>query len=100
MKTESFKSFCTVNTVSGISPVRVNSNGYPFVTLLSDKFEGGATNIYFGKKSSESVSEGMSAKDAGLSKAIIVTTENKDKETRLKLSFGGDYTSVEDLWEE
>lgn len=87
------------------SPVRVNANGYPFITFLQDaKGADGkniAENVYFSKKAALEVAEGDEAtvcKDLGLK---VLELEYSNGETRLKLSLegdGGEYTSIEDLF--
>jgi len=97
MESYSLKQFCTSNGVTGISPVRTNTNGYPFLTLLSPKFEGGATNIYFSKNEAAKVSEGTKANELGLANMNIVISANKEGEERMKLTTT-DYCAVEDLF--
>jgi hypothetical protein len=72
MKGEGHKAF---------SPVRVNANGYPFVTLVGA--ESGAECVYFGREAGETVAEGeaLSANDW-----FVVKSTNKAGESRLKLT--------------
>ncbi len=79
--------------ITAISKVRVNENGYPFVTVIKgDK----ASNVYFGKKSAESVAEGMVLSPDQLRNADFVHAVNEADEDRIKLSLSGsgDYTNL------
>lgn len=99
MNIQPLKDYCTAQGVTAISPVRKNTNGYPFVTLLSSKFEGGAMNIYFSKSTAAKVVEGQEPKALGLSSMRVVEASNATGEARLKLTNStGDYASVEDLF--
>lgn len=98
MKVTKLQEFCTSNGVTGISKVRTNTNGYPFLTFLSSKFEGGAENIYFSKNSSKTVAEGAEPKSLGLAKFYVANTTNEAGEPRLKLTNNSEYSSVEELF--
>jgi hypothetical protein len=89
--------FCATNKVSAISQVRVNENGYPFLTFLSPNFEGGAQNIYFSKSNAMKVKVGDNPKDLGLKDYVLKTTTNAQGEERLKLTTG-QYVNVDDLF--
>lgn len=91
------RQFCKDNTVSSVSNVRTNTNGYPYMTFLSEKFEGGAQNIYFGKSTAQSVSANQTPRAINLQEFSIITTENEAGEERLKLSNNTDYTNIDDL---
>jgi hypothetical protein len=97
MQVITVQEFCATNKVSALSSVRVNENGYPFLTLLSPEFEGGAQNIYFSKSVAMQVKVGTTPKELGLKDYVIATTTNAAGETRLKLS-KTQYVSVEDLF--
>lgn len=73
-------------TVSNISELRENTNGYPFITLLSGNK---AQNVYFGKNTAEKVNGTFKVGDKilpFLKECNIVKTENADGEVRFKLS--------------
>ena len=99
LKSQSLAAYCQANGVTAISPVRKNTNGYPFVTLISKSFDGGASNIYFSKSKSEEVELDMKAPAWGAKDARIVETTNEAGEPRLKIAgAGSDYTDVADLF--
>jgi hypothetical protein len=99
-KFQSVASWCQEMGVKAISEVRENSNNYPFVTMISDKFEGGAQNIYFSKAQSAKVALGQPSADLGLKDLSIAHTSNADGELRLKITSKGEssYTDIEDLF--
>jgi hypothetical protein len=99
-KFESVKEYCLVNSVTAISPVRINTNHYPFVTMLSDKFEGGALNVYFSQAQAKKVAEGQPAKDLGLDGLSIAHTTNSDGELRIKITSKGvsTYSDIAELF--
>ena len=90
--------FCASNGVTAISNVRVNENAYPYLTLLSPKFEGGAQNIYFSKSCALKVSVGETPKALGLVDYNIVEVKNEAGEVRIKLTNTNNYTNVADLF--
>ncbi len=99
LKAKSLQAFCQEMNVKAISPVRTNTNGYPFVTLISDKFDGGAQNIYFSVNKSAEVKADMQPAEWGAKDARVVETENEAGEARLKIAgSGSDYTDVADLF--
>jgi hypothetical protein len=101
----SMKEFAKEYGIIKVSPVRINVNGYPFVTFLQEtKGDDGknlAENVYFSKAAAEKVEEGDEAsviKELGLK---VLELEYSNGETRLKLSMegdGGEYSSIEDLF--
>lgn len=102
----SMKEFAKEFNIIKASPVRLSSNGYPFITFLQeekDKATGKniAENVYFSKEAAKLVKEGDEptvCKALGLK---VLELEFEDGETRLKLSLeggGGEYTSIEDLF--
>ena len=99
-KFESVASFCQANGVTAIGPVLINKNCYPFVTMLSGSFEGGAQCVYFSKAQAANVSEGQPSGELGLKDLSIAHTSNKDNELRLKITSKGEsnYTDVADLF--
>ena len=97
MEVINIKDFCSQNEVTGISTVRVNENGYPFLTLLSTKFEGGAQNIYFSKNQALKVKVQQTPKEIGIVDYKVAVTKNAAGEERLKLTTS-EYASVEELF--
>jgi hypothetical protein len=98
MQVTPVKQFVADNAVTAISQVRTNENGYPFLTLLSAKFEGGAQNIYFSKTCALKVKLGQNPKELGLADYNVVEATNAAGETRLKLTNNTDYVKVDDLF--
>lgn len=102
IKSASLKSAFKAGIVRNISEVRENNNEYLFVTLLGNN--GKATNVYFGKKSAESVSEGDVLTAEQLKSADIILAMSKDDDDndvpRLKLSLTGesDYTNLSSIF--
>jgi len=96
MESISVKQLVKEGIVSQLSPLRINTNGYPFVTVLDKK--GKALNVYFGKKTSEVVLDTFDVKD-NIAKFVVdcnlIKTENADGEVRFKLSSSS--SSYEDL---
>lgn len=87
MKRISLKTLWNKLIISGLSALRYNTNGYPFITI-SDK-NGKTTNVYFGKRSAEIVNGTFVAGQrltALLATADLVETVNEKKETRYKIS--------------
>ena len=89
----SFKAFCQAEGITSIhKTIRVNTNGYPFVTVLRGDV---AENIYFSKKASAEVSEGEVVKSIA-NTLFVNTAVNSNGESRTKLSFAGN-SSYEDI---
>ena len=93
----SFKDFCKAEGVTAIhNAVRVNQNGYFYITVLRGSV---AENIYFSKKASAEVSEGVSVKSIAY---LLFTNSavNAQGETRIKLSFAGNssYLDIDDMF--
>ena len=100
MDRQSLKDYCSAQGVTAINPVvRVNTNNYPFLTVLRGEGDDSAENIYFSKKAASKVAEGQDIK-AQLPDLYVVETLNASGESRTKLSFNGDgaYVAVEDLF--
>ena len=97
MEVVNIKDFCSQNAVTQISNVRVNENGYPFLTFLSKAFEGGAQNIYFSRAQAAKVHVAQTPKELGIAEYKVVTTSNAAGEERLKLTTS-EYANVEDLF--
>lgn len=87
--------------VSNISELRENTNGYPFITLLSGNK---SQNVYFGKNTADKVSGTFNVGDKilpFLKECNIVKTENAEGETRFKLSHSTSaYSSKAELMSE
>ena len=83
--------------ITNISKVRMNSNNYPYVTVLNGSK---SNNVYFGKKSGESVKEGEHLSVDQLTKATLLLSTNAEGEQRLKLGLGGSdsYTNLESIF--
>jgi len=95
MKKISLKKLVQDKVVTNISSLRVNINGYPYVTMLVGNK---SQNVYFGQKTAELVSDTFSEGDsilAFLADAEVIETINEAGETRFKLSknAGSDYAS-------
>lgn len=85
LKTITLKNLFKKGLITTISQLRVNQNGYPFVTLLCNKK---ALNVYFAKDTSEIVLSTFEKGDNILSFVAtleVAQTENNDGETRFKL---------------
>ena len=84
LKAMSIKDFAKMKGFMQLAPaVRINTNGYPFVTFINEKNE--AENIYFSKAASEQVAEGTPVDKALLAKHQIGITINAEGEERVKL---------------
>ena len=84
MALPTLKSYCVEQGFTAVSPsIRENANGYPFITLLKGK---DAENIYFGVEASSEVSAGTPTTEV-FAKLYVTTVENKDGESRVKLTF-------------
>ena len=95
MEITSFRSLVQKGIIKTISTLRVNSSGYPFVTLLNKQNR--AMNLYFGKNSSQTVvdtfGEGSNIIEF-LKNAQVIMTENANGEIRYKISTSGNYESA------
>lgn len=84
LKTTSIKDFAKSKGFVNIVPrVRINDNGYPYVTFLD--IDNKAENIYFSRKAAEQVAEGTPVDASLLSKHQIGFPKNADGEERIKL---------------
>lgn len=102
METISLRKLVQDRHVQNISTLRVNTNGYPFVTLLGKNSS--STNLYFGKKSAQIITDNAEEGDsiiAMLKNANVVRTENEGGEVRYKLSIseGSNYANVSEMEE-
>lgn len=66
-----------------IKMVRINSNGYPYITFVDEKNV--ATNIYFSKNASKLVAEGQAIEKGFFNPFRIAETTNALGEKRIKL---------------
>lgn len=95
LKSVSLKQLVKTKKITGIGNLSFNTNDYPFVTILQgDKSQ----NLYFGQKTAEKVSGTFQKGDnimQFLKDCTVIQTENKEGETRFKLSSseGTNYTS-------
>jgi hypothetical protein len=98
MTRQPFSSYATGTGITSVNPsIRVNANGYPFITVLRGTGDDSAENIYFSIKASaklyadlpEDVKTpvGIKITSSGL---FVVSTANVSGEARTKLSFEGD----------
>ena len=99
LKSVTLKSLVQSGVVTGISKLRKNLTGYPYVTLLQGNKP---NNVYFGKKTSTIVDGTFSEGDdllQFLKNAEIVQTKNEAGEIRFKLSNSGtsNYSSKAEL---
>lgn len=83
--------------ITNISKVRENSNHYPYVTVLNGTK---SNNVYFGKKSAESIKVGEHLTVEQLTTANLLLTTNADGETRLKIGLGSSdsYTNLDNIF--
>lgn len=98
IKSTSLLSLAKGGHVRNISAVRVNANGYKYITFLNGK--GGATNVYLGRKTSEMFEEGDIINAEMAQDAVVVLATNEAGEERLKFSIntGGTYSDVTALF--
>jgi len=93
LKSRSLRDFAKAEGFTAINPkVRVNANGYPFLTLVKPDGKGGsvAENIYFSKGSADTAL-GMETIDAETRGNLLVCeVTNEAGEKRLKLAFQGE----------
>jgi len=88
MTRQPFKQYASSTGVTSVNPVvRVNTNNYPFITVLRGTGDDSAENIYFSIKASSQVVEGQKITSEGL---YVVETVNVKGEARTKLSFESD----------
>lgn len=86
------RDFCMTKGYNMVSKVRVNTNGYKYVTLLHSDDPGTPENLYLGQRYSETVKV-----DDKLPLGDLFVTEvlNADGETRFKLTDkNGDATAT------
>jgi len=96
LKTLTVKELCAQKNFVSVAPsVRINENGYPFITFI-DK-DNKAENVYFSKAASEQVAEGTIVDKALLSKHQIGITTNAAGEERIKLISNSDRVDISSL---
>lgn len=111
MKKQTLRSLFRLGIFTTLSTLRLNENGYPYVTLLGTnaKSETISQNVYFGKISGGKILGNYAVGDditKELKEAEIgQTINNTNGETRFKIFFGGQtaYAStatLEDMWGE
>lgn len=100
MKTATIKSAFIAGIIAGISPVRVNENDYLFVTVTGR--DGSASNVYFGKKSAETVEEGDVLTKEQLLGAQLILAKNEEGDARIKIGLEGtsDYTNLANIFDD
>jgi hypothetical protein len=91
MKVLSISEFAKQQGIVGVNPiVKLNVNGYPFITFLTGErdSEGKAIvqNVWFSKEASSRVAEGVDI-SAELKNMSVVETTNEAGELRLKLAY-------------
>lgn len=102
METQTMKSTSLLSLAKGghlrnISAVRVNSNGYKYITFLKGS---AATNVYLGRKTAEILEEGDVITPELAKDAVVILATNAAGEPRLKFSInaGGTYSDVTSLF--
>lgn len=86
--TKSIQEFVTERNIASIAQeVRVNKNGYPFVTFIDG--DNKAENVYFSKNASASVEAGQPIQKGFFNELYIATVTNAQGEERIKLCTGG-----------
>jgi len=103
MQSITIKNLYQQGIFDGVSVLRQNVSGYPYITLLKDGDKTKSTNLYFSRKSSALVMDNFevgSPVSKILGQASVVLTENENKEKRFKISLseqGTDYESAASL---
>jgi len=88
-----FAAYATSSGITSVNPtVRVNTNDYPFITVLRGSGDDSAENLYFSIKASGHVAKGQKITSEGL---YVVETINAKGESRTKLSFEGDSNYID-----
>lgn len=84
--------------VQVVKTVRVNTNGYPYVTFIDENNV--AMNIYFSKNASKLVAEGSAIERGFFNPFRVAETTNASGEKRMKIVGMGEgmRLSVEDLF--
>lgn len=94
----SVKDFCSDHGITTVTKVRVNTNGYPFITFINESSE--AENIYFSKSLAEELNLQEGDAPSVLKGKRIVELEYDNNEVRFKIAKPGsdEYVSVSDLF--
>ncbi len=96
MNTQSFKEFTSSKEfVSVVPKIRVNTHGYPFVTLINK--ENKAENIYFSKSASASLKADEAITKGFFDKYQVADTVNAQGEARVKFIGNSERVSIEEL---
>lgn len=90
----SLKDYCTQNGYNRVSKVHMNTNGYPFVTLLCAEDGSLVENLYCSKQYGAQVSEGNILP---INTLFVTETINESGEKRFKLTDNGGEVSEEKL---
>ncbi len=91
------KEFAASKSFTSVAPsVRVNTNGYPFITFIDDKNV--AENVYFSKAASAKVAVGQSVDKDLMSQHQIAITRNAAGEERVKLISNSERVSLDELF--
>lgn len=94
--THSVKDYASkMNYTTLVPVVRVNENGYPYITFINDKNE--ANNIYFSRKAAEAVTAGQPVTKDMLKSYQIGITTNAEGEERPKLISNSDRVEISSL---
>ena len=90
------KEFFNSKNITQITPnIRVNTNGYPFITCIDSKNV--SENIYFSKAAAQGVKANQPVTKELLSNYGITITKNAEGEERIKLSSNSERLNVADL---
>lgn len=101
MEATSLRSLIKSKEIVGVSHLRENENGYPFLTVLNKDKK--AMNLYFGKNTAQKIKDNFEVgsdlvANGFLKEAQVVQTANEKGETRFKLSVShGEYSSISSL---
>lgn len=83
--------------VQMVPTIRVNTNGYPFLTLINGNNE--AENIYFSKSAAKNVTEGMKVTPELLKMHQIGHITNESGEARVKLISNSERVELASMFE-
>ena len=85
MKTMSVSEFCAANNLVEVAKsVRVNANGYPYITFIDSSNV--AFNLYLSISLSSEIAEGTEIRRGFFNDKVIAETENAEGEKRFKLA--------------
>ena len=91
------KEFAVQKGFTTVAPsVRVNTNGYPFITFIDDKNV--AENVYFSKAAAAKVDAGQVVDKALMSQHQIALTRNEAGEERVKLISNSERIALDELF--